>query len=140
MAIRWKHRIARLPLVLEALCYLAVARTVIRFLPFAFLTNRIRAPSKPAKDLPPHTINSVCAAVSTASNRLAPWAVCLPQAVAGHWMLRRRGVASVVCFGAGRDPNGGLGAHAWLKASDQVVLGGKAMAGFTPVAEFPPSR
>jgi hypothetical protein len=140
MAIRWKHRIARLPLVLEALCYLTLARTVIHFLPFAFLTNRIKAPSELAKDLPPHTIDSVCAAVSTASRRLAPWAVCLPQAVAGHWMLRRRGISSVVCFGAGRDSSGGLGAHAWLKASDQVVLGGKAMAGFTPVAEFPPSR
>jgi transglutaminase superfamily protein len=75
--------------------------------------------------------------VAAAANRPVPWAVCLPQAVAGHWMLRRRRIASAVCFGVARDHEAKLGAHAWLRIADRVVLGQKAMAGFTPIAEFP---
>jgi hypothetical protein len=139
MVRRWNARIARLPLIIEALCYLAAAKAVIHLLPFASLAKRIKAPAKPlAGELPLQTIRTVCSSVSTAERKLAPWAVCLPQAVAGHWMLRRRGIASVVCFGIGRDSKAILGAHAWLRISDTIVLGAKAMPEFTPIAELPP--
>jgi hypothetical protein len=139
MVSRWNIRIARLPLIIEAFCYLATAKAVIHLFPFASLAKRIKVPAKPlAGELPLQTIRKVCEAVSIAAQRLAPWAVCLPQAVAGHWMLRRRGVASVVCFGVGRGSKASFGAHAWLRTSNTIVLGEKAMPGFTPIAEFPP--
>jgi len=133
-----RSKVARLPLLLEAFCYLVLARAAVSLLPFGRLLRWIGAPSEPAvEEVTIETIQSVRWAVAVAVRRLAPWAVCLPQAIAGHWMLRRRGIASVVCFGVGRDPAAKLGAHAWLRTADRVVLGERTMTGFAPIAEFP---
>ena len=53
--------------------------------------------------------------------------VCLQQAMAGHAMLKRRGVHSAMHFGAGKG-KGGIGdkpidAHAWLDAGGIKVTG-----------------
>jgi hypothetical protein len=141
MASSWKQRITRLRLIFEAFSYLAVARIAIRFLPFRLLIKSINVPSKTLTiDVRSQTIASVCAAVSTAAASLTPWAVCLPQALAGHWMLRRRGIASVVCFGARRYSENSPNAHAWLRAADHVVLGERDRDRFTPLIEFPPGH
>ena len=50
-------------------------------------------------------------------------AVCLPQAMAARVMLKRRGVASVMHFGAARGQEKPLDAHAWLDAAGVEVTG-----------------
>jgi hypothetical protein len=137
-AMLFSSRVRRLPLVLEAFCFLSVARLAIALLPFRWIAKRIATPPAPRPDGTLRTIKDVCNAVTTAVRRLAPWAVCLPQALAGHWMLYRRGVPSVVCFGVKRDSVAALEAHAWLRAGDRAVLGGKILADFTYLVEFPP--
>ena len=50
-------------------------------------------------------------------------AACLPQALAARWMLRRRGVASRLCFGVRRPPGANLEVHAWLTTDGEGVVG-----------------
>ena len=57
----------------------------------------------------------------------APWmpfrSVCLQQAMAAHAMLRRRGIPSVMHFGAGKSDAKPIDAHAWLDAAGVKVTG-----------------
>ena len=63
-------------------------------------------------------------------------AVCLPQAMALQWMLRRRGIGSRLIFGARRKANGmGLDFHAWLTVGGRCVIGGGELETY---AEMPP--
>lgn len=73
-----------------------------------------------------------CAAAVRRCARNVPWeALCLCQALALSRMLGRRGVGGLVTLGSRfvDDPavDGGrsLVAHAWVTASDQVLLGGE---------------
>ena len=50
-------------------------------------------------------------------------AACLVQALAAQWMLRRRGVASRLCFGVRRPPGADLEVHAWLTTDGEGVVG-----------------
>jgi hypothetical protein len=60
----------------------------------------------------------------TRAARYVPFkAVCLPQAMAARVMLARRGVASIMHFGAARGREKPLDAHAWLDAAGIEVTG-----------------
>jgi hypothetical protein len=65
-----------------------------------------------------------------------PWkAVCFQNALAMQSMLRRRGVASVLHYGIGRED--GLKAHVWLSVGGEIVIGGDEAPRFVEVAAFP---
>lgn len=67
--------------------------------------------------------------------KVLPWKpVCLPQAVAAQWMLRRRGVPSTLYMGI--DPRGGYDAHAWVSVGDHIVTGGPSTERFAVVSTF----
>jgi len=68
----------------------------------------------------------VAAAVRRASQRV-PGASCLVQALAGSWMLERRGIASRIRIGVDKE-SGRFSAHAWLTVDDVIVLGGAESA------------
>lgn len=74
----------------------------------------------------PHDV-AIAQDVSWAVTRAARYvpfsAVCLPQAIAAHAMLKRRGVASVMHFGAAKGQTKPLDAHAWLDAAGVEVTG-----------------
>ncbi len=61
---------------------------------------------------------------------------CLGQALAAGTLLRRRGVPYRLSVGLRRAPDGGLRAHAWLRAGDLTVTGGRGRSAFTPLANF----
>ena len=63
-------------------------------------------------------------------------AVCLPQAMAGKMMLRRRGVVSVLSFGLAVDQAGDFEGHAWLAAAGVKVTGFPVAEEFTEIACF----
>ena len=62
-------------------------------------------------------------------------AVCLPQAMAAQWMLRRRGVRSRLVFGArrGMAPERMLEFHAWLIVAGECVIGAGEFETYTPL-------
>lgn len=114
-----------------------VATTVVRFPWLLRLLVRTASPSAPASQCP--VTPRVCAAVQRAACWPVPWAVCLPQAIAAHWMLARRGIPSQIRFGVRAGPPR-LSSHAWLIAQGKAVLGDEGGRSYQPVFEYPSSQ
>ncbi len=77
-------------------------------------------------------------AVQQAARHVPFRAVCLPQAVAGFMMLKRRGIRGILHLGIFL-PNGDnprLQAHAWLEAVGREITGYPVAAEFSAVASF----
>jgi hypothetical protein len=124
--------------LIEAFALLLGARVAVAFLPFGVLARLAggapsRAPN-PAAD--PRSL--VRRSINRAARFPAPWAVCLPRAIAAHWMLRWRGVESTVCLGVRRDPEDGrMDSHAWLRTGGRILIGSSSVPDYVKVAEFP---
>ena len=72
--------------------------------------------------------------VRAVARRLPVEVVCLPRAVAAHWMLRRRGISSHVVFGVRRAaPGRAPDYHAWLTVDGDTVMGGRNAAAYAPL-------
>ena len=77
-------------------------------------------------------------AIRSAAN-YTPWeSVCLPQAMAAQWMLKRRHIAGTLYLGVAKDETKPekLAAHAWLRSGDVLLTGGAGHRQFTVVATF----
>ncbi len=85
----------------------------------------------------PNTTRKVGRIVGKVAHHLPFRVRCLPQAMAGQWMLRRRGVRSTLVFGVrrGQTKDNHLEFHAWLIAGGECVLGGAEVGSYTA---FPP--
>jgi len=137
----------RRALTAEAVAWLLLARLALIFIPFPSLARRFGTFVPPtdkralqARDWtsPEHAqlAEEVGWAV-TRSARYVPFrAVCLPQAMAARIMLKRRGVASVLHFGAGRGQDKPLDAHAWLDAAGVEVTGYPVAKNFAEIGCF----
>lgn len=123
----------RLLAVEAALCLLA-ARLALFFFPFPRLAGRLGtfvAPSDPRvaqaeRDALPGqalVIREIGWAVTRVARHAPFRAVCLPQAMAAQTMLRRRGLPSIMHFGAGPGLEKPLETHAWLDAAGVEVTG-----------------
>jgi len=134
-------------LLAEAAACLLAARLALVFIPFTRLarhlgtfvpptdvrTRRVRgAASQDAARL----AEAVGWAVTRAARYLPFKAVCLPQAMAARVMLERRGVSSVLHFGAAKGTDKPPDAHAWLDAAGVEVTGYPVAANFTEIACF----
>ena len=138
-----RHRL----LLAEAVVGLLAARLALIFVSFPRLVRRFGAfvaPTDPRafNARAPFTDDQICIAneVSWAVARAARFvpfkAVCLPQAMAAHAMLKRRGVTSVMHFGAARGRTKPLDAHAWLDAAGVEVTGYPVEERFAEIACF----
>lgn len=68
----------------------------------------------------------VCWAIDHAAS-VVPGASCLPRALAGMMMMRRRGIEGVLRFGVRQKPGAKrIDAHAWVEIEGVVVIGGTA--------------
>jgi hypothetical protein len=135
----------RRALVAEAVLCLLTARLALLFVPFPRLARRL------GRFVPPHRAQNIDAASSahaeqaatdigwavTRAARYVPFrAVCLPQAMAAQAMLRRRGVASIMHFGAAKGKDKAIDAHAWLDAAGVKVTGYPVAEGLAEIACF----
>ena len=132
-------------LIAEAVVCLLVARLAVVMLPFPKLARRLGrfVPPDEARRLGAGaTAREAQAAAEvgwavTRAARYVPFkAVCLPQAMAAQGMLRRRGIASVMHFGASKGDVKPLDAHAWLDAAGVEVTGYPIAKGFAEIACF----
>ena len=137
----------RRALVVEAVVCLLLARLALIFIPFPRLARRLGAfvrPSDPRAMQERATGANEHARVAeeigwavTRSARYVPFnAVCLPQAMAARVMLKRRGVASVMHFGAAKGTDKPHDAHAWLDAAGVEVTGYPVAKKFSEIACF----
>jgi len=132
-------------LLAEAVVGLLAARLALAFISFPRLTRRfgiLVSASDPrflqASDNPDQA--SIAVDVGWAVTRAARYVpfkpVCLPQAMAAHRMLRRRGVASVMHFGAVKIEAKPLDTHAWLDAAGVKVTGYPVAERLAEIARF----
>lgn len=134
----WGERL----LLLEALLWLAWAKLLVHVVPFRYLAPRLGR----AQTETPVTISAAERAVAVevswavqATARHVPLRfVCLPQAIAAKWMLRRRGLPSTLYLGVTPDKKSPelLSAHAWLRVGDKVVTGEREAARHQVLATF----
>lgn len=126
-------------LLVEALPALALASVAVKIVPFrrvAALAARERGRTGDPAD--PAFLRKARWAVEAWAKRV-PWrAVCFQRGLALHWMLRRRGIPSVLHYGVAQDEQKGLRAHVWVTVQGQDVIGGEEAAGFACLATFPP--
>jgi hypothetical protein len=122
----------------EAALHLLAAKGAVAVLPFSRIVALVFRPSGTSGR---RRAARRIAGVRWAVRKTAEWpltrSVCLPQALAAHWMLCRRGIPSVVCFGIGRDAGSRLTSHAWLRVGEWIVIGGEAASAYVPVQEYP---
>ncbi len=79
----------------------------------------------------PHLQLRLSRAVERAAALLPGASLCLPRAMAAKWMLERRGFASTIHLGVGRDPGRRLHAHAWLEAGGGLITGASGVDSVT---------
>src|SRR5262249_14000976 len=98
----------------EAMFMLALSAIVIAILPFPYagrLSSLGISRPEPSGEGRTHIVKRIRWAV-IASARRVPWrAMCFEQGLAAQMMLRRRGIASVLYFGAAMNDPKGLAAH-----------------------------
>jgi len=143
VSAKWRRRshTERL-LLLEAFALLAVARLMVLILPFKWLAVSLgRHMNESGTHVAPSDLliaRMAGQAVRSAANN-TPWeSVCLPQAVAAQWMLKRRHIAATLYLGVAKNENKteNLAAHAWLRCGDIILTGVAGHRQFTVVATF----
>ncbi|MBI1202388.1 MAG: lasso peptide biosynthesis B2 protein [Rhodopseudomonas sp.] len=132
-------------LVIEAIIWLWLARTALRLVPFPRLAQRLgtfatpevaraTAAKNPRSSDDVRVASDIGWAVTRAARHVPFAAVCLPQAMAARVMLKRRGVASILHFGAAKAKDQTLDTHAWLDAAGIEVTGYPVAKSFTEIA------
>ena len=134
-------------LLIEAAVWLLLARLALLAIPFPALARRLGAFVPPtdervmlagrgasARDT--ELAEAIGWATVRAARHVPFKAVCLPQAMAARIMLRRRGVASVLHFGAAKGRDKPIDAHAWLDAAGVEVTGYPVAGQFAEIACF----
>jgi len=138
---------SRRALLPEAVTYLLVTRLALIFVPFPRLACWLGSfvpPTDPraasAGTEPDSEAARLAQEISWAVTRAARYvpfkAVCLPQAMAARVMLKRRGVKSVMHFGAAKGTLKPHDAHAWLNAAGVEVTGYPVAENFAEIACF----
>lgn len=140
---KWRRRtrIERF-LLIEAFLLLGLARFLVLTFPFRWLARTIGTHmSESGQDINVIDFRSARmigqAVRSAASN--TPWqSVCLPQAVVGQWMLKRRNIPGTVYLGVAINKTipDKLSAHAWLRCGSSILTGADGHRQFTVVSTF----
>jgi hypothetical protein len=119
----------------EAALMLVLARLAVRLMPAARVLAWADRPPPRIRRFAAEEAGWVAWAIDAVSAKSWMATPCLPQALAAHAMLRRRGIASRVCLGVARE-SGELAAHAWVEIGQEIIVGGAGTAAFTRLAEF----
>ena len=136
--LSWQDRL----LLLEAVLFLAFAGFAIAVLPFRHVGRLAARATRPTEVSSQERLDKVrrirWAIISVAAR--VPWrARCYQQGLTAQLMLRRRGIPSVLYYGAAQDDRSGLHAHVWVRDGDVDVVGGEIAHLFSVLAAFPPS-
>ena len=120
--------------LLESLAAVVAASLAIRLLPFGRLARAL-GPS-PSPNVAPLAISQPLGRAIAFWSKLLPWRTkCFEQAVAAHWLLRRRNFRSVVIFGA-RPQADSILAHVWVRSGEHDVIGCENVDSFVVLSHF----
>lgn len=116
----------------HALLWVGLVRLGLTVLPLRTLRRLLeRTAGVESPEALPATPKAVGDAVRAAA-RAVPFSHCLVEALAAEAMLRRRGATSCLHLGVRREGER-LGAHAWVEADGDVVVGA-GPSGHAPLA------
>ncbi|MFN8488221.1 MAG: lasso peptide biosynthesis B2 protein [Caldilineaceae bacterium] len=130
----WRER----QLVVEAFCWLGLARLLVLTLPFHWLLLLLRLQRRPVQTrlgapVAHQPVEQIRRAVQAVSG-YTPWTSnCLAQALAANRMLHRRRLPSILYIGVAKQHNQPLTAHAWLCCGERFVTGEAGWQQFTPI-------
>ncbi|MCY4634686.1 MAG: lasso peptide biosynthesis B2 protein [Acidobacteria bacterium] len=123
-------------MALEAAMRLTLARLIVYYVPMRYWRRRLEAvASDGSSDAGRQPLGrAVGRMVRRVARRLPFEALCLPQAMAAQWMLRRRGVSARLWIGVRRPaPGRPLAYHAWLTVDGESVIGGRPARACVPL-------
>ena len=137
----------RQTLVAEACAAMLTARVRLAVRPFRYVAPSLGEFTRPDDPRAAERAAYAGEAAAAAARRVrwaigaaAPFmpfrAVCLQRAMAAQVMLRRRGIASVMHFGAPPEGERPIDAHAWLDAAGVKVTGYPLPPGMQEIACF----
>ena len=139
----WPQRLV----LLDAALILSAAQVAIHLLPFRWIAPRLGSAGEVPveRQLSPkqqRQAQQVGWAITALANHSPLNAKCLAQAVAGKWMLQRRGLPSTLYLGVerGSDEEKWLEAHAWLRCGGDFVTGERQHERFRVLAAFTGDR
>ena len=132
-------------LAVESLAMLAAARVLVKSTPQHRLVSRIGGSRITRAEVPVAAGSKLSVSSKSAGSRVGAsvervarftwWrSMCLEKALAGKWMLRRRGVASTMYVGMARRGSEFV-AHAWLVGEGQTLTGAGNVS-YAPLAAF----
>lgn len=124
------------PLLLaEAGIAMVAASAAIRILPFRRLASAMGSPREGAEGSA-EQVAPIVRAIKAWSRRL-PWrTLCFEEGLTAQWLLRRRGFAATLHYGAAT-VDGELKAHVWVKSGDTGVTGCEIANEYALLARFP---
>jgi hypothetical protein len=126
-------------LLLEAYIFLMWAR-FIKLYPFSMVYKKLGSYSEETSTDPRsnNSINliKISNAIHIMSRHTFWESSCMVKAIASMKMLNRRHIESTIYFGTGKDKNGTMIAHAWVRSGDVFITGAEEMSRFTVVGSF----
>ncbi|WP_407083147.1 lasso peptide biosynthesis B2 protein [Paenibacillus aurantius] len=123
---------------MEACFYLALARILI-LLPFsrvAPILGVIQEETSRELTGEKKVLSPVHDAILLMSRHTFWDSRCLVKAIAALKMLERRGLESTLYLGVGRDDQGKMAAHAWLRCGPYYITGYESMDNYVVVGKF----
>jgi hypothetical protein len=114
-------RIDRVIMLIEAVVTVTTCTILAKLLSYRQIAKLVSTSAH--MTAPVFSANSVRGVVERAS-RAIPGATCVPQALAAHRMLARRGYTSKIVIGVERNQLNKVAAHAWVVSGDQIIIGG----------------
>ena len=135
-----RHDWAGRALLLEALGCMLWAKLLLILVPFRWLAPGLGTTMKQSPPTISGTDRQCAARISWAVQSVAAHVplgfVCLPQAMAAKWMLRRRRLPSTLYLGVARPDETKFTAHAWLRVGDLILTGRAESRTHTILATF----
>jgi hypothetical protein len=125
-------------LLIEALLALGLAFALIAVLPFRRVAKLASAGAgRTPPPVSPSEAQLIASAIRAWAARV-PWrAVCFEQGLAALLMLRRRGLAVTLFYGAAYDADAALVAHVWVRSVLVDVIGCETSHDYQLLATFP---
>jgi hypothetical protein len=119
----------------EAFVMFIFARLAVRLIAPARIFAWVDSPMRQTSRFSGDEVGWINWAVDTIVAKWSGNNLCLPQALAAHAMLRRRGIASRLCLAVARGQHE-LTGHAWIEVEGHAVIGDTGGNRFTRIAEF----
>ena len=127
-------------LLLETAFYLVIARLALKHVRFQRLTPFFERPARQpelAGEQRAQVRSEVQRAIWMVASRLPGKMVCFPRAIAAQALLRRRGVGTVLYYGARTEADKGLNAHVWVQDGAHPVVGKRSAEGLRVLSRYP---